>query len=295
VTSGPRDIDPVILCADDYAMTAGVSRGILELAQLRRLSATSALVTLERWPQDAKPLAQVRDRIAVGLHIDLTLGKPLGPLPSLSPHGRFPSLRQIVIRALTSRIDQDEVAAEVTRQLDRFEEAVGFPPDHVDGHQHVHALPVLRNGVLEALTKRFPSGGPLVRDPADSIPAIRRRGLAVRKSMIINVLSSGFGAAARARGFAVNGSFAGTSPFKEGRPYADELQAAFSAGGRHHLVMCHPGHVDPELSRLDPVVARRAEEYAALAQVENLPARLWHPRRTVDGPPVIWQGAGGHG
>jgi predicted glycoside hydrolase/deacetylase ChbG (UPF0249 family) len=134
-----------------------------------------------------------------------------------------------------------------------------------------------------------------VRDPADSIPAIRRRGLAVRKSMIINVLSSGFGAAARARGFAVNGSFAGTSPFKEGRSYADELQAAFSAGGRHHLVMCHPGHVDPELSRLDPVVARRAEEYAALAQVENLPARLWHPRRTVDGPPVIWQGAGGHG
>jgi chitin disaccharide deacetylase len=295
VTAGPRNIEPVILCADDYAMTAGVSRGILELAQLRRLSATSALVTLERWRQDAPALARVRDCIAVGLHIDLTLGKPLGPLPSLAPLGQFPSLRQIVVRALTGRIDQEEIAAEVTRQLDRFEEAIGFPPDHIDGHQHVHALPVLRNGVLKAMTKRFPAGGPLVRDPADSISAIRQRGLAVRKSMIINVLSSGFGAAARARGFNVNDSFAGTSPFKEGQPYADELQAAFSAGGRHHLVMCHPGHVDPELSRLDPVVARRAEEHAALAQAKDLPARLWHPQRTVDGPPVTWHGAGGHG
>ncbi|MFM9848808.1 MAG: ChbG/HpnK family deacetylase [Hyphomicrobiaceae bacterium] len=282
---------PVILCADDYAMTAGVSRGILELAQSRRLSATSALVTLDRWPEDAKPIAGVRDRIAVGLHIDLTLGRPLGPMPSLAPEGRFPNLRQVLARALTGRIDQEDIAAEVTRQLDRFEDGTGFPPDHVDGHQHVHALPAIRHGVLKALARRFPSGGPLVRDPADSVSAIRKRGLAVRKSIVINLLSSGFAAAVRARGFAVNDSFAGTSPFKEGQPYGDELTAAFSEGGRHHLVMCHPGHVDPELSSLDPVVIRRAEEYAALAQKPGLPAKLWYPERASDGPPVVWQRA----
>ncbi|MET0567841.1 MAG: ChbG/HpnK family deacetylase [Hyphomicrobiaceae bacterium] len=280
---------PVILCADDYAMTAGVSRGILELARSRRLSATSALVTLERWSEDAKAVARARDCIAVGLHIDLTLGKPLGPMPSLAPHGRFPSLKQILGRALTGRIAGEEIAAEVLRQIDRFEEATGFPPDHIDGHQHVHALPGVRNGVLKALERRFPSGGPLVRDPADSLSAICNRGLAVGKSIIINVLSSGFAAVARARRFAVNDSFAGTSAFKEGRPYGDELDAAFSARGRRHLVMCHPGHVDPELSRLDPIVARRAEEYAALAQASDLPARLWHPQRNADGPPVDWQ------
>ena len=153
----------------------------------------------------------------------------------------------------------------------------------------MHALPGVRNGVLKALERRFPSGGPLVRDPADSLSAIRNRGLAVGKSIIINVLSSGFAAAARARRFAVNDSFAGTSAFKEGQPYGDELDAAFSARGRRHLVMCHPGHVDPELSSLDPIVARRAEEYAALAQASDLPAKLWHPQRTADGPPVDWQ------
>lgn len=289
MTPRPITAAPVILCADDYAMTAGVSRGILELARARRLSATSALVTLERWADDAKPVAGVRDCIAVGLHIDLTLGKPLGPMPSLAPEARFPSLRQILMRALAGRINREEIAAEVARQLDRFEAATGFPPDHVDGHQHVHALPAIRSGVLTALARRFPSGGPLVRDPADSISAIRERGLATGKSMVISLLSSGFGAAARARGFAVNDSFAGTSPFKEGQPYGKELDAAFSAGGRRHLVMCHPGHVDPKLTRLDPVVARRAEEYAALAQAPDLPANLWHPRRAADGPSVDWQ------
>lgn len=289
MTPRPITAAPVILCADDYAMTAGVSRGILELARARRLSATSALVTLERWADDAKPVAGVRDCIAVGLHIDLTLGTPLGPMPSLAPEARFPSLRQILMRALAGRINREEIAAEVTRQLDRFEAATGFPPDHVDGHQHVHALPAIRSGVLTALARRFPSGGPLVRDPADSISAIRERGLATGKSMVISLLSSGFGAAARARGFAVNDSFAGTSPFKEGQPYGKELDAAFSAGGRRHLVMCHPGHIDPELTRLDPVVARRAEEYAALAQAPDLPANLWHPRRAADGPSVDWQ------
>ncbi len=284
----PMSSTPVILCADDYAMTAGVSRGILELARSRRLSATSALVTLDRWREDARPIARARDCIAVGLHIDLTLGQPLGPMPLLAPEGRFPSLKQILIRALAGRIDREEIAAEVTRQLGRFEEALGFPPDHIDGHQHVHALPGVRSGVLEALQQRFPSGGPLVRDPADSLSAIRSRGLAVGKSIVINLLSSGFGAAARALGFAVNDSFAGTSPFKEGQPYGDELNAAFSMAGRPHLVMCHPGHVDPELSRLDPIVARRAEEYAALAQAQDLPSKLWHPQRSADGPPVDW-------
>jgi chitin disaccharide deacetylase len=280
---------PVILCADDYAMTAGVSRGILELARSRRLSATSALVTLDRWREDAKPVAQARDCIAVGLHIDLTLGQPLGPMPSLAPGGRFPSLKQILFRALTGRIDQEEIAGEVTRQLGLFEDATGFPPDHIDGHQHVHALPGVRNGVLQALKQRFPSGGPLVRDPADRVWAIRSRGLAVGKSIVINLLSSGFGSAARALQFAVNDSFAGTSAFKEGQPYGEELKAAFSAGGQRHLVMCHPGHVDPELSRLDPIVARRAEELAALAQAQDLPAELWHPQRAANGPSIDWQ------
>lgn len=281
----------IILCADDYGMSAGVSRGILELARTRRLSATSAMVTLPRWPQDAPALAQVRDRIAIGLHINLTVGSPLGPIPSLAPEGRLPDLRPLIVRALAGAIDRNEIAAEVTRQLALFEAATGFPPDHVDGHQHVHALPRIRDGVLDALAKRFPQGGPLVRDPADRVAAIRERGQAVPKAIIISLLSRGFSQAAQARGFQTNDSFSGTSAFDPDTPYAQELASSFRAAGRHHIVMCHPGHPDDELSALDPIVGRRAQEYAALSADTGLESALWRPARTADGPAVSWSAA----
>jgi len=43
----------IILCADDYALTEGISRAIGELAAAKRLSATSVLVTSARWPAGA--------------------------------------------------------------------------------------------------------------------------------------------------------------------------------------------------------------------------------------------------
>ncbi|MFT7116284.1 MAG: putative glycoside hydrolase/deacetylase ChbG (UPF0249 family), partial [Rhodoferax sp.] len=62
----------VILCADDFAVHAGASRGIAELALLGRLSATSVMVLSPRWTQDVALLQDLRDRIDVGLHLDWT-------------------------------------------------------------------------------------------------------------------------------------------------------------------------------------------------------------------------------
>ncbi|KAB2849833.1 MAG: ChbG/HpnK family deacetylase, partial [Hyphomicrobiaceae bacterium] len=56
--SGPSQAaHEVLLCADDYAISAGVSRGIAELAEARRISAASAIVTLPRWVDDGPALA----------------------------------------------------------------------------------------------------------------------------------------------------------------------------------------------------------------------------------------------
>ena len=202
-TTARTDRSIVILCADDYGMSAGVSEGILELAALKRLSATSAIVTLDRWPEDARRLLAIRDRIAIGLHINLTLGAPLGPMPTLAPDGRLPTLSSLLVRALAGRVDREEIAAEVTRQLARFEKELGFAADHIDGHQHVHALPGIRDGVLAALGARFTGRRPLVRSPADSPSRIRKHSSAVSKALLIALLSGGLGGAARAQGFAV--------------------------------------------------------------------------------------------
>ena len=286
---------PVILCADDYGLAAGVSRGIIELAEAGRISATSAIVTFPRWPEDARRLADIRPRISVGLHIMLTLGRAVGPMPRLAPDGLLPSVGALVRKSLLRQIEPEEVRAEVTRQLDRFERATGFLPDHIDGHQHAHALPGVRQGVLEALAARFGQVKPLVRDPGDAVLAILRRGGEKAKALAITGLSFGFGTAARARGFPVNRGFSGVSAFDTSIPYANELTSALRTTGTRHIVMCHPGHPDEELRRIEPVVERRAQELAVLRDNPELLRRIWRPDRTSAGAPIDWRKALCHG
>lgn len=278
-----------ILCADDYGLSAGVSKGIRELAERERLSAASAIVTLDRWPQDAQALRALRDRLAIGLHINLTLGAPLGSMPRLAPGGHLPTLGPLLAKALLRQIDRDEIVAEVARQLARFESELGFPPDHIDGHQHVHVLPTVRDGVLAALAGRFPRGGPLVRVPTDSPSRLLRQRSAAAKALSISALSTGFGSAARAHGFTLNTGFAGVSSFDRRKPYATELTRSLSGTGGRHLIMCHPGHVDAAISETDPIAARRQDEYDAIACHADLPSLLWRPVRPKDGPPVDWE------
>lgn len=278
----------LILVADDYALTGGVSEGIRALAAERRISATSVMTASRHVSGHAQSLVKLRDRIAIGLHFDLTLLAPLGSMPKLAPGGKAPDIATLTRRALLRQIDAQEVAHELERQLDTFEAVVGFAPDHVDGHQHVHALPVIRDAVLAVLARRYRGPiKPLLRDPGDKLSRIRIRGRHVGKAAILAALSRGVGAAARAAGFAVNDGFAGVSDFADGGAAAD-FAAAARAVGAMHMVMCHPGRVDDELKRLDPVVGRREEELALLADGELMPFEVWSPQRAADGAPIDW-------
>jgi len=278
----------IILCADDYAMTEGVSRAIGELAAARRLSATSVLVTSPHWKTAAPRLLVHRGRLSIGLHLDLTLGPPTGPVRRLAAQGRFPGLAKLIALSLLRVLDVGALAAEISRQLDLFEQALGYPPDHIDGHQHVHTLPVVRQALIDVVTRRYPVNPPMIRDPADTPQNIKARGLSVRKALIVNTLARGFGEAAKSRGLPVNIGFSGFSDFDTEQPYSDELRRAFQATRSPHIVMCHPGHVDAGLAQRDPVVERRQMEYDALMREPDLPQRIWRPSRASDGPPIAW-------
>ena len=80
---------PIVLIADDYALTPCISDSILMLIDAGRLSGTSAMVTGRHWFSYAKDLAARRDRADAGLHIDLTTGAPLTMMPVLAPQGVF--------------------------------------------------------------------------------------------------------------------------------------------------------------------------------------------------------------
>ena len=262
VPAGP----PVTLCADDFAISAAVS-------------ATSAMVTFAEWPQLARRLAALRKTIAVGLHINLTVGAPLGPMRTLAPGGAFPAVGALTLKAGRGGIDTAEVAAEVSRQLEAFQQCTGFVPDFADGHQHVHALPGIRGGVLAALRLHAEHQGRplLVRDPSDRVTRILQRGASIPKALQVSALAAGFGRAVRAAGLAANDGFSGFSDFDTAKPYARELEAGFVAPGPRQLMMCHPGHVDAALEARDGVTLRREQEYRALMTAEGLRERLWRP------------------
>jgi predicted glycoside hydrolase/deacetylase ChbG (UPF0249 family) len=279
----------IILNADDFAITEGVSRAILKLASIRHLSATSALVTSSRWPDDAPGLAKQRGNLAIGLHLNLTLGAPLGPMTRMAPDGKFPSLKKLLIHSIARRLDALEIGDEFCRQLDRFERVLGFPPDHIDGHQHIQVLPVIRQALIAELTRRFPRGGPLVRDPSDRLKAVIRRHGGRIKALSVKMLALGFAKLARMGGFATNDGFSGFSEFDTARSYAAELSNQMKEIGRCHIIMCHPGYPDAELAALDPVVARRGQELETLLQASGLTARIWRPERPNDGPIVDWR------
>lgn len=148
---------PVVVCADDFACSEAVSLAVVELARLRRVSATSAMVLSPRWERDAPMLQEVRGFIDVGLHLDWT-----SPLALSAGHGM--SLGRAMVRSMLHGFDASRVALAIDRQLDAFEAVWKAAPDHVDGHQHVHQFAGIREPLLERLDRRYGAGaGPYLR------------------------------------------------------------------------------------------------------------------------------------
>jgi chitin disaccharide deacetylase len=249
-----------VLCADDFGLSDGVSQGILELAELGRLSATGAMTNLPGWRRSAPQLAGVRKRIGIGLHLNLTTGAPLGPMPTLAPSGTLPPLKDLLAKTLGRRVAPSEIEGEIARQLDAFTEAYGELPAFVDGHQHVHVLPVVRSALLHVLKERGLAGRLWLRDPSDRAASILRRPIGRNKALVVKSLARGFARSAHGAGFPTNKGFSGFAPLDLSVPAAKVFQEAFSRLGTHPVVMCHPGYVDDELRSLDPAVESRVAE-----------------------------------
>jgi hypothetical protein len=254
----------VALCADDYGLSHQVSVGIIEALDAGRLTAVSALVNGPRWPAMGRELLRHCDNADVGLHFNLTLGRPLAPMPGFAPTGAFPAVRQVIALAMRGKLPMEEIRAEIDRQLDRFEAVMERRPDFVDGHQHVHGLPGIGEALLDAMLARRLVGRAWVRDPADRAHRIALRRAHAGKALSVRALTSGLRRVAKRRGFMTNDGFSGFSDFDPGKDYAKAFESFLRAPGRRHLIMCHPGHVDDELKALDPVTITREQELAFL-------------------------------
>ncbi len=244
---------PLVLCADDFALHAGSSHGIVRLAHQGRLSATSAMVLSPRWPQDVALLQALRGRIDVGLHLDWT-----SEFAQAGGHGL--PLGAALRRALLGGFERAGAQGVIERQLDLFEAQWGAPPDHVDGHQHVQQLAGIREPLVQVLARRYPGRLPYLRVSQVRTGAGERLGF---KSRVISALgANAIKKIADTEDVPRAEALFGVYDFEgDAARYAtlmDGWLAGAPAGG---LLMCHPADT---AAPGDEIGAARQREYAYL-------------------------------
>jgi predicted glycoside hydrolase/deacetylase ChbG (UPF0249 family) len=125
----------LIVNADDFGLSAGVNRGIIECAERGILTSASLMV---RWPAAAEAAAYAKQNrnISVGLHVDLG--------EWVLRNGEWELLYKVV-----DPEDKQAVEAEITHQLAEFRRLVGRNPSHLDSHQHIHRNEPARSIMLK--------------------------------------------------------------------------------------------------------------------------------------------------
>ena len=240
----------IIVCADDYGLTRPVNAAIRELLAAGRINATSVMVLAPAFDQlepDALRQLQTANRsIQIGLHVTLTA--PFQPQTSgFAPlrEGAFLPLPDTLRAAIARRFRVDGLAAEIAAQLRSFALAFGGPPDFVDGHQHVHLFPQIRDAFLEQVAVAAPNAW--VRQCGRAVPLTKR--MHDPKGLLLDILSVAFRRKARRLGLRSNPAFAGTYDFDAGLDYAKLFPKFLEGLPDGGLVMCHPGVADAELTR----------------------------------------------
>jgi hopanoid biosynthesis associated protein HpnK len=161
----------LIINADDFGLTSGVNRGILESHQSGMVT-SSTLMACGAQFQEAVALALQVPRLSVGCHVVLVDGAPVlsvEQLSSLAIAGSPPRFRESLIgfagRAAAGRLDREQIEQEVTAQIQKLQ-AAGIDVSHLDSHKHTHMFPVVLRGMLRAAKN---CGVRAIRNPFESL------------------------------------------------------------------------------------------------------------------------------
>lgn len=145
----------LIVNGDDFGFSPGVNRGILQAHHQGIVTSTSVMINLDYAAEGLALLQQQAPNLGVGLHINLTYGRPVSPhvRTLVDEAGHFYSENRLLDVALS--FDEDELYEEIAAQIERFIELRGQPPTHLDSHYHVAFLHPLALKATLALADEY--------------------------------------------------------------------------------------------------------------------------------------------
>jgi hopanoid biosynthesis associated protein HpnK len=257
----------LIVNADDFGLTPGVNRGIIEAHEMGILTSASIMSNMPSF-HDAVDLMSDHPRLELGVHINLSSGFPVSPAfklgPLIGPDGQFRGVAGLMAAAWLPGVQKAikiEIASQVAKVVNE-----GVRVTHLDGHKHVHIHPVILGAVM-SIAKSY--GIKAIRAPVEErsicagLASAGGNGGTARVSMVT-------GLAKRARwllkqaGFVVPDYFFGIT--RTGDWDSGSMAAAISRlkpGITEFMV--HPGRIDNELeAQKTRLVESRLTELAAL-------------------------------
>lgn len=123
----------LIINADDFGLSEGVNRGIINCFQEGILTSTSIMVN-QPCLKHAYKLWKENRGLAVGLHLTLDRGKALTGISSLTDsEGNFLEMSQLIDLGKES-----DFRREIKAQLEKYNDVFGCDPSHIDSHNHIH-------------------------------------------------------------------------------------------------------------------------------------------------------------
>jgi len=147
----------LIVNADDFGLTSGVNRAVIEGHCHGVITSATVMVNMPGFDEAAR-LAREHPSLGVGLHFNITQGRPLAPAAQvrslINTRGEFLKPRAIAWRSLAGELRTEEIIVELRAQIEKAL-ASGLRLTHVDSHKHAHALPQ----VFEAIVCTIPDYG----------------------------------------------------------------------------------------------------------------------------------------
>ncbi|HEY1808554.1 MAG TPA: ChbG/HpnK family deacetylase [Acidobacteriaceae bacterium] len=277
--------------ADDFGLTPGINRSIVELHAARALSSATLMATGPFF-DDAVRLAHDHPTLETGCHILLVDGAPVLPpsqIPSLvTPSGQLrPTLTHFVRDLLTYRIRAEEITLEATAQIRRLQSA-GLRVSHIDTHKHTH----LFSGVLRPLLLAARACGvPAIRNPFEPAWSLRAtpNSSLLRRLAVVALSSEHRGFLRRVRAASLSTPAGTIGVLATGTAGPDAVRSTlrallaavppdFAAAAQPVWeIVCHPGHLDPHLDQVRTRLrASRAHEHEALLELlPQIPLASW--------------------
>lgn len=134
----------LIVNADDFGLTAGVNRAVIEAHMRGIVTSTTVMANMPAFDQ-AVQLAEAYPSLGVGLHFNITQGAPVADASRvgslLNERGEFFGSSTALLRqTLMSKLRVTDIEIELRAQIEKVLQA-GLQLTHVDSHKHSHALP----------------------------------------------------------------------------------------------------------------------------------------------------------